>query len=124
MNTKELALWIGGLFLGVVVVVLAFVLGTWVYQQFQGDILSRDFQNVKHSQAYVESTNTQLRMLVTEYNKADAERATYTTKGDKTTAAAYEGQMVATMNQMKALAGTLSPNEVAPDVQTFLATHK
>lgn len=121
---KDLALWIGGLFLAVVVVVLAIVLGTWVYQQFQGDIYSRDFQNVKHSQGFVETKNNEMLGLIADYNKANAERAVYEAKGDKKTAEAYQGQAAATLTQIKALANTLSPNEVAPDVQTFLASQK
>lgn len=120
---KDIAKGLLWLFGGATVLVLLAVFITFLYQQFEGGLISKQFQNVKHSQAYVESTNTQLRMLATEYSKADADRAVYAAKGDKTTATAYEGQMAATLNQMKALAGTLSPNEVSPDNQTFLATH-
>ncbi|OGD74540.1 hypothetical protein A3A84_00290 [Candidatus Collierbacteria bacterium RIFCSPLOWO2_01_FULL_50_23] len=109
-------------FITVIVVVLLAVFGTWLYQEFEGDLLSRQFKNVKHSQAYVESTNAQMRMLVTEYAKAEAEYFKFS-ETSPVTAAAYQGQMSATLNQIHTLAGSLDPSEVAPDVQIFLAAH-
>lgn len=109
-------------FLAVAAVVLLSIFGYALYQQFEGDLLSRDFQNVKHSQAYVESTNAQIRQLITEYGSAEAEYWKYS-ETSPVTAQAYQGQMQATMNQIRALAGSLDPSEVAPDVRTFLDTH-
>lgn len=109
-------------FAAVAMLVLLVVFGVWLYQQFEGGLLSQQYQNVKHSQAYVESTNSQMRELMTEYAKAETGYLTYS-KTDPVTAASYQGQMTATLNQLYALAGTLSPSEVAPDVQNFLATH-
>lgn len=109
-------------FLAVAISVLLIVFGIWLYQQFEGDLLTQEYQNVKHSQAYVESTNSQMRGLMTEYTSSEAEYLKYKDV-DPVTAQAYQGQMGATLNQLYALAGTLSPNEVAPDVQNFQATH-
>lgn len=122
MNVKE---GLGGVvlaFAAVAVVVLLTVFGIVLYQQFEGGIISREFQNVKHSQGYVEATNSQMRELMTEYAKAETGYAQYR-EVDAVTAAAYQGQMAQILNQLYALAGTLNPSEVAPDVQNFLATH-
>lgn len=122
---EDIKIGMGGIvaiFVVVAVVVLAAVFGVWLYQQFEGDILSREFQNVKHSQAYVESTNAQMRQLITEYRSAEAEYTKYA-ETSLVTAQAYQGQMQATLNQIYALAGSLDPSEVAPDVQAFLNAH-
>lgn len=122
METKEGLKIIAGVFVAVAVLVLLTVFGVWLYQQFEGGLLTQQFQNVKHSQAYVETTNSQMRELMTEYSKAEAGYNQYQTT-DKVTAASYQGQMSATLNQMHAMAGTLDPSEVAPDVQVFLTAH-
>ncbi len=121
-NTKAGLSGIAIAFIAVAAVVLLAVFGTWLYQEFEGDLLSRQFENTKHSQAYVESTNAQMRELVTEYAKAETGYATYH-ETDQVTANAYQGQMSATLNQIRALAGSLDPSEVAPDVQNFLGAH-
>lgn len=122
METKEGLKTVAIAFVVVAVVVLLAVFGTWLYQQFEGGLLSQQYQNVKHSQAYVESTNSQMRGLMVEYAKAETGYNQYR-EVDQVTAASYQGQMAATLNQLYALAGTLDPSEVAPDVQNFLATH-
>lgn len=122
---EDIKIGVGGIvaiFVVVAVLVLAAVFGLWLYQQFEGDLLSQQYQNVKHSQVYVESTNSQMRELMTEYAKAETGYLTYS-KSDPVTAASYQGQMTATLNQLYALAGTLDPSEVAPDVKNFLASH-
>lgn len=105
----------------VAVVVLAGVFGYWLYQQFEGGLLSRDFQNVKHSQAYVESTNQAMRTLITDYASTEADVLRY--QNDPTTAQALKGQLAATKNQIWALAGSLDESEWATDVNIWLAAH-
>lgn len=120
---KELALWIGGLFLAVIVVILAIVLGTWMYQQFEGDIYSRDYQNKRNSQANVEPKNLEISKLIADYNKAEGERAKYEAIGDKITAKQYEGQKASTLQAIKDLADTLRQEDLSPSNSKFLASH-
>ncbi len=93
---------------GLVALAVLLVVGaTWLYQQFEGGLLSQHFQNVKHSQQYVESTNQAIRTLMTDYESPTA----------------TEGQKKADLNQIYALAGSMDPSEVASDVQTWLKAH-
>ena len=111
-----------GWFIGIVLFVLGVVLAVFVWQQFEGEIYTRDFQNVKHSQGYVEATNTQVRGLITEYYKAETGSLEYA-QSDPVTAASYRGQMESYLDQIWGLANTIDQSERGEDVQRFLNEH-
>ena len=106
---------------GVVFIALC-VIGGLVYYNLQGAVLTKQFQNVKHAQPFVETTNQSMRTLITDYAGAAAKYNEYA-KSDQVTAKSYQGQMQSDLNQIYALAGSLDKSEIASDVQTFLDSH-
>lgn len=111
-----------GWFVGIALVVLGLVFGSWLYLQFEKDLIDKQYDNTKHSQPYVESTNNAIRELITEFHKAETGYLEYKTK-DATTALSYQGQMTSYLNQIYAQAYTLDKSELGEDIVKFMADH-
>jgi hypothetical protein len=111
-----------GWFILIIVLVLSAVVGVVVWQQFEQGMITKDYQNVKHSQAVVGATNDQIRTAISEYAAAAAEYNKYA-KSDEVTAKGYEGQMKAALNNIYRLAGSIDKSELQNDNAEFMATH-
>lgn len=103
-----------------IVIVTALII-TAISLAVEGPINSIHYQNVKHSQGYIESHNDQMRQMIAEYNASELKLAQYS--DNQAVVKAVKGQMSAILNDIKAKAGELSTNEVAPDVSQFIAMH-
>ncbi len=122
MNRREIFGISVGWFITIALVVLGLVFGTWLYLQFEGDLISKQYDNVQHSQPYVESTNTAIREMIIEFNKAQTGYLEYKDK-DAATALSYQGQMTSYLNQIYAQANTLDKSELGEDILLFMAEH-
>jgi len=110
-----------GWFYTLLIIIISALIITGVSLAVEGKILSIQYQNVKHSQGYVESHNDQMRMLIVEYRAGEVKLAQF--KDDPAVVEAVTGQMTAILNDIRAKAGELSQSEVAPDVNQFLIQH-
>lgn len=104
----------------VVLSVIAVVIGIFVWQQFEGDILSRDFENKQKSSGAQTGMESAIRQAIVEYNKAETGYLE-NKDSDTVTAQSYKGQMDSNLQIIWALQSDLT--STPEDIQLFLNSH-
>lgn len=106
---------------GTVVLVFAAIVGTALWLQFEGGLISQHTQNVRRSMGYVDAQNSHCEQDVTDYTSAKSQ---YDRDAGNPQAQSDDlAHMNADVADCRVTVGQLSPGEVAAPVAQFLAAH-
>jgi hypothetical protein len=109
-------------FAAVAAAVLLVVFGIFVWQRFEGGLISQHTLNVRHSIGYVDAQNSHCEQVsIPDYSaaKASFDRDAGNAQAQRDDRA----QMAAAVTDCRTTVGQLSPGEVAAPVAQFLAEH-
>ena len=100
--------------------ILVFIIGGFIYFSVLPSWRNMETQGIQGSYQYIQSKQTLLLKLHTDYNRLESEIAT---QADQAVVEAKQRQQAAILTRMRTEANLLTPGDVPRDVAQFLQEH-